>query len=246
MSDPVTNKPDLDDSTNVNVDAAAAERENHMFTEGAEPLSLWVILGSAIVVLIGGGVLFGGHVFDYKNFVKKGYVREKAPDDGAGGAKPKPAIAAYKAIGKKVYDSCSTCHQPAGEGNMSFPPLADSEWVTGPSMRPAMIILNGMHKPVTVNGKQYDGVMPTMGDGMDAKKLAGILNFIRNSFGNKADKLITVEMAEDAIAAAKERGSGPVSADELNEKYNRDLKGAELPMDTPVDPKTLEPATAAE
>jgi mono/diheme cytochrome c family protein len=244
MPDSVSNKPDLDDSHNVNADAAAAARENHMFTEGAEPLSLWVILGSAIVVLIGGGVLFGGNVFDYKNFVKKGYARELAPDASGGGAKPKTAIDAYKAIGKKVYDSCSTCHQPGGEGNTAFPPLADSEWVTGPSMRPAMIILQGLHQPIMVNGKQYEGVMPTMGDGMDAKKLAGILNFIRNSFGNKSDKLVTVEMAEEALAAAKERGPGPVTADELNEKYNRDLKGAELPMETLVDPKTLEPAAA--
>ena len=59
MSNSVSNKPDLDDSTNVNMDAAAAKRENHMFTEGAEPLSLWVSLGSALVVLIAGGVLFG-------------------------------------------------------------------------------------------------------------------------------------------------------------------------------------------
>lgn len=246
MSDSNSNKPDLDDASNVNIDAAAAARENHMFTEGAEPLSLWVILGSAVIVLIGGGVLFGGHVFDYKNFVKKGYTRQLAPDAGGGAAKPKPAIDAYNKIGAKVYDSCSTCHQPAGEGNASFPPLAGSEWVTGPSMRPAMIILNGLHEPITVNGKPYEGVMPTMGDGMDAKKLAGILNYIRTSFGNKADKLITMEMAEEALAASKERKPGPMTAAELNEKYNRDLKGADVPMDTLVDPKTLEPASAAE
>lgn len=76
------------------------------------------------------------------------------------------------------------------------------------------------------------------------KKLAGVLNYIRNSFGNKADKLITVEMAEDALLVSKERGSCPVTAEELNEKYNRELKGAELAMETPVDPKTLEPAAA--
>lgn len=244
MSDSNSNKPDLDDSTNVNLDAAAAARENHMFTEGAEPLSLWVILGSAVVVLISGGVLFGGGVFDYKHFVKEGYVRQGAPDGGDGGIKPKPAIDAYKKIGKKVYDSCSGCHQPGGEGNASYPPLANSEWVTGSSLRPALIILNGLHGKITVDGKQYDGNMPSMGAGMDAKQLAGVLNFIRNSFGNKSDKLITVEMAEDALAVAKERGSGQVTADELNAKYNRDLKGAELPMDALVDPKTLEPAAA--
>ena len=242
MSDSISNKPDLDDDTNVNVDAAAVARENQVFTEGAEPLSLWVIIGGAIVVLISGGVLFGGHIFDYKSFVKKGYERELAPDASGSGPAPKPAIDAYRKIGAKVYDSCSTCHQPGGEGNTAFPPLAASEWVTGPSLRPAMIILNGMHQEVVVNGKTYNGVMPTMGDGMDAKKLAGILNYIRTSFGNKSDKLITLEMAEDALAEAKKRGPGPVTAQELNEKYNRDLKGADIPMDTLVDPKTLQPA----
>lgn len=246
MSDPITNKPDLDDTTNVNADAAAAQRENHMFTEGAEPLSLWIILGSAIVVLIGGGVLFGGGVFDYENFVKKDYVRAKPDDGGAGGLAPKPALDAYLRVGKKVYDSCSGCHQSDGQGNAAYPPLAGSEWVTGPSLKPAMIILAGLHEPITVKGKQYNGNMPPMGSGMDAKQLAGVLNYIRNSFGNSSENIITTEMAEDALALLKEReaaGGGQVTAPELQEKYARDLKGEPLPKDTMVDPKTLQPVS---
>lgn len=243
MSDPIANKPDLDDTTNVNVDAAAAARENHMLTEGAEPLSLWIILGSAIVVLIGGGVIFGGGVFDYTNFVKKDYVRDTPDDGGAGGPKPKPAIDAYMRVGQKVYASCSGCHQSDGQGNAAYPPLAGSEWVTEGSLRPALIILKGLHEEIIVKGKPYNGNMPPMGDGMDAKQLAGVLNYIRNSFGNKSDKLITLEMAEDALAVAKERGGGQVTAKELNAKYNRDLKGADLPMETLVDPKTLQPVS---
>ncbi|MGB0775033.1 MAG: c-type cytochrome, partial [Akkermansiaceae bacterium] len=143
MSDPSTNKPDLDENSSVLVDASAVSRENHMLTEGAEPISLWVILASAVVVLIGGGVLFGSSLFDYKNFVKEGYVRKGPPNAGDGKAAPKPAKAAYVKEGKAAYSQCAGCHQNGGEGNATYPPLAASEWVTGESLRPAMIILNG-------------------------------------------------------------------------------------------------------
>lgn len=235
-------QPDLDDNSSVLADASAANRENHMFTEGAEPLSIWVILGSAIVVLIGGGVLFGGgNLFNYSDTVKADYVRGTAPGAEDAGPKPKPALAAYSKVGGKIYVSCSGCHGPDGAGTDAYPPLAGSEWVNGPSLRPAMIVLNGCQGPIQVAGKTYNGVMPSQGAGMGAKELAGVLNFIRSSFGNKSDKLITLEMAEDALAASKERNGGPMTAEELDASFKRDLKGAELDPTTLVNPKTLEP-----
>ena len=156
MSDLSTSQPDLDDNTNVITDASAANRENHMFTEGAEPISLWVILGGALIVLIAGGVI-GNSLFDYKNFVQEGYVRGTAPGAGPDRSAPKPAIDAYLRVGKKSYSACTGCHQPGGEGNSEYPPLANSEWVNGPSLRPAMIILNGLHESITVDGKTYNG-----------------------------------------------------------------------------------------
>ena len=66
MSDPSTSKPDLDDDTNVSIDAAAVKRENQMFTQGSEPISLWVILGGALIILIAGGVI-AGSIFDYNS-----------------------------------------------------------------------------------------------------------------------------------------------------------------------------------
>jgi len=245
MSEPSTSKPDLDDNTNVVTDAAAANRENHMLTEGAEPISLWVILAGALVVLLAGGVI-GGSLFDYDNFVKSGYVRDRAPGAADVASLPKSAIDAYNKVGKKSYTACAGCHQPGGEGNNDYPPLANSEWVTGPSLRPALIILNGLHESITVNGKTYNGNMPTMGSGMDAKQLAGVLNYIRNNFGNKSDKLISLDMAQNAIDISKERNGGQMTAKELNAKYNKDLEGAALDPDTQVDPKTLLPVTPAE
>ncbi|BDS07823.1 cytochrome c [Oceaniferula spumae] len=244
MSDHSSHTPDLDESTSVLTDAAAVSREHQVLSEGAEPISLWVILGSAIVVLIGGGVLFGGSLFDYKDFVKSGYVRQDAPGQEGGEVVPKPAIVAYSKIGEKKSVSCKGCHGNNGEGSGAIPPLAGSEWVTGPALRPAMIILNGCKGPITVAGKSYNGNMPAQGDGLSAKDLAGLLNYIRTSFGNSSDKLITIEMAEDAIAISKERGGGQMTAPELDEKYSRELKGEPLDPNTLVDPKTLEPAKA--
>lgn len=242
MSNQSTSKPDLDDRANVMANAAAASRENHMFTEGSEPLSLWVILGSAIVVLIGGGVLFGGgNLFDYDNTAKQGYVRSEAPGSENKGPKPKPAMAAYNKVGGKIYVSCSGCHGPDGAGTTDYPPLADSEWVNGPSLRPALIVLNGCDGPIEVAGKTYNGVMPSQGDGMSAKDLAGVLNYIRNNFGNKNDQLITLEMAQNALDISKERNGGAVNAKELNANYNKDLEGEALDPETLVDPKTLKP-----
>ncbi|NWK55220.1 cytochrome c [Verrucomicrobiaceae bacterium N1E253] len=246
MSQQPTSQPDLDDRSSVLTDAAAAQRENHMFTEGAEPLSIWFILGSAIVVLIGGGVLFGGgNLFNYTKTVKPGYERAAAEGEENSGPKPKPAMVAYNKVGGKIYSSCAGCHGNDGIGTDAYPPLANSEWVNGPSLRPAMIILNGCKDPITVAGKTYNGVMPAQGSGMGAKELAGILNYIRNNFGNKNDQLITLEMAQDALDASKERNGGAMTATELDADYKRDLKGEPLDPATMVNPKTLQPVAPA-
>ena len=242
MSNQPSTQPDLDDNSNVTADAAAANRENHMFTEGTEPLSLWVILGSAIVVLIGGGVLFGGgNLFNYTSTVKPDYVRGPEPGAENSGPKPKPAMIAYSKVGSKFFVACAGCHGPSGAGTDAYPPLADSEWVTGPSLRPAMIILNGCEGPIKVAGKTYSGTMPAQGAGLGPKQLAGILNYIRTSFGNKSDKLITMEMAQNALDISKKRNGGAMTAAELDADFKRDLEGAELDPNILVDPKTLEP-----
>lgn len=226
-------------------DAAAANRENHMFSQGAEPLSLWVILGSSIVFLIGGGVLFsGGNLFDYKNTVAQNYTRGAAPGESNAGPTPKPALKAYANVGGKLYVACSGCHGADGAGSNVYPPLANSEWVNGPSLRPAMIVLNGCKGPITVDGKQYNSEMPPQGDGMGPKELAGLLNYIRTSFGNKSDNLISMDMAQNALdisAKRNETQSGQMTVAELNAGYNKDLEGEPVDPETLVDPKTLLP-----
>ena len=101
MSDPSTSKPDLDDDTNVSIDAAAVKRENQMFTQGSEPISLWVILGGALIILIAGGVI-AGSIFDYNNYVKPGYVRATAPGAASAATLPKSALDATLRLVKSL------------------------------------------------------------------------------------------------------------------------------------------------
>jgi len=121
------------------------------------------------------------------------------PDEG-GGAAAKPAAGAsaapagapaaagpdLAALGKAQYGLiCVACHQPTGLGLPgAFPPLAKSEYVNGDPKRMVAIILKGVQGPITVEGKPFANVMPPQGMVLDNKKIAGIVTFVRKSFGN--------------------------------------------------------------
>jgi mono/diheme cytochrome c family protein/glucose/arabinose dehydrogenase len=98
-------------------------------------------------------------------------------------------------LGKQVYARdahCATCHQPDGKGlDKIYPPLGESEWVTGDEERLIKLTLKGLWGPINVKGVTYDpktGVPPMMGFGplLNDQELAGVLTYVRNSFGNQA------------------------------------------------------------
>ncbi|WP_119080434.1 DUF7133 domain-containing protein [Chitinophaga alhagiae] len=92
---------------------------------------------------------------------------------------------------------CQTCHGADGEGIQSLaPPLNHSELVTGRKERLIAIVLYGLTGPVTVNGKLYkspeiNGDMPGIinNDEFSDGDIAQLLSFIRNAWGNKAEKI---------------------------------------------------------
>ena len=67
--------------------------------------------------------------------------------------------------GEAVYlQHCAACHQPDGTGlGNAFPPLADSDYLLGDRQEVLAAALFGLSGPITVNGVDYDGVMPSMG-----------------------------------------------------------------------------------
>lgn len=106
---------------------------------------------------------------------------------------------------------CQTCHGADGEGIQSLaPPLNHSELVTGKKERLIAIVLYGLTGPVQVNGKLYkspeiNGDMPGIinNDEFSEGDIAQLLSFIRNAWGNKADKV-----TEKDIQLVKEKYRG--------------------------------------
>jgi hypothetical protein len=108
-----------------------------------------------------------------------------------------------------------------------------------------MVILNGLQGP-TSTGKTYGaGIMPAQGAGMSAEDLSSVMTFVRNSFGNSAGDIVTVEMAQKAmeVSAAREKTGQPVTAEEIAAKHNTMLPGEQIDPATMVNPVTLAPVT---
>lgn len=117
--------------------------------------------------------------------IKAGPAPEAAP-----GAKPD---------GKALFmASCAMCHQSEAQGVPgAFPPLAKSDYLAtiSNSRRQELveIVLRGRTGKITVNGTEYNGVMTPVA-GLDDEKLATLLSWVANSWGNKAPAFTTDEV----------------------------------------------------
>jgi mono/diheme cytochrome c family protein len=89
-------------------------------------------------------------------------------------------------LGRQVYTTCLTCHGPAGRGQMGvYPPLAQSEYVTGDPERFARILLHGLKGRVQVGSTEVNGLMPRPAIDSD-EELAAVMTYVRQAFGNDA------------------------------------------------------------
>jgi len=114
------------------------------------------------------------------------------------------------AKGQQLYlVHCATCHQPDGLGlpAAQFPPLAKSEWVTGSPERLIRLTLHGLMGPITVNGVDYPGQVPmTAFKMLPDEEIAGVLTYIRNSFGNQAPPITPSQVAKERAATKDQQG----------------------------------------
>lgn len=111
------------------------------------------------------------------------------------------------------YTYCSTCHQPNGGGAQGrFPPLSDTDWVTGDKERLIKIILQGMEGSMEINGETYTGVMPQHSFLKD-QEIADVLTYIRSNFGNEASEITIGEVASHR----KELGEQKTEINETNQ-----------------------------
>ena len=100
--------------------------------------------------------------------------------------------------------NCGACHQPNGEGlKGAFPPLADSDYLRGDRKQVMAAALFGLSGPITVNGVEYNGVMPSLGHLRD-DELAAILTYVFSSWGNDGAAVTTEEVTALRAELGKE------------------------------------------
>ncbi|VVM04488.1 Cytochrome c-552 [Methylacidimicrobium cyclopophantes] len=170
------------------------------------PCAFWVF--STIALLFAAAFFFrydGGFrwdVYDANGYLA-GLPRAAAAgvaEGKAGAAAPKPAAASPLEVGREQYQAnCAACHQPTGQGmSGQFPPVAGSEWVDGDPRLLAAIVLGGLQGPVKVAGADYNGMMPAWQKTLSDAKIAAILTFLRQSWGNHASAV-----SEDEVKAVR-------------------------------------------
>ena len=98
--------------------------------------------------------------------------------------------------GKEVYtDFCIQCHMADGKGDgKNFPPLAGSDWLTKKTNESIHAIKFGLKGEIIVNGQKFDNNMPEMG--FSNEEVADVMNYIRNSWNNKNQKIISQKQVE--------------------------------------------------
>lgn len=97
--------------------------------------------------------------------------------------------------GKDVYTAqCMSCHMEQGEGIENvYPPLAKSDYMMADKKRSITEVLHGLTGPIKVKGVAYDGVM-TGFEMLSDEEVSDVLNYVRNSFGNKGPAVTPEEV----------------------------------------------------
>ncbi|WP_222610613.1 copper-containing nitrite reductase [Undibacterium griseum] len=92
--------------------------------------------------------------------------------------------------GKALFEgTCSVCHQSNGAGLPGvFPPLAKSDYLNADHQRAIKVVLQGLNGKVTVNGNEFNSVMPPMNQ-LNDDEVANILTYVLNSWDNKGGQI---------------------------------------------------------
>lgn len=193
-------------------------REKEEPSEGFSPMPLF-LLGfiSSMIFLVSVYVVhyrgdFDPLVYDHRFDAAAAAAASSGPKE----LSPEQMVAA----GRRHYQTCVACHQANGAGVAGvYPPLAASEWVTGSEDRLIRVLLHGLNGPIQVKGNTYNGLMPAFGRvpgggyNWSNERIAQVLSFIRQEWGNAAGPITTEQVAEVLrVEAARNR---PWTQDEL-------------------------------
>jgi mono/diheme cytochrome c family protein len=126
-------------------------------------------------------------------------------------------------LGQKEFQNiCITCHQATGMGMPGvYPPLAGSEWVNGSPERVIRIVLYGLKGEIHVEGHDFSAAaMPVFGQepgsayNWSDDKIAAVLTYVRQAFGNKSGPITTeqVDAVKQAVGTRAEMSEADLNA----------------------------------
>jgi mono/diheme cytochrome c family protein len=180
------------------------------------------LLPIGILFTLSGLILFAGTYLNrYTGHYSSTVFDENAkPTTGAGAEVKIDPVA----VGKAAFNGvCITCHQASGLGMPGiYPPLAGSEWVNGSADRVIRIVLYGLKGDISVAGKTFNAAaMPVFGQQVTGsaynwsdEKIAAVLTYVRQEWGNKAGPVTADEVAavHKAVGDRKEMSQAELEA----------------------------------
>jgi mono/diheme cytochrome c family protein len=105
----------------------------------------------------------------------------------------------YYSSGALVYQQhCQNCHGTHGEGlSALIPPLSDSTYLRKNINSLPCYIKNGLKGQIKIKGKTFEDAMPA--NDLSPVKIAQVLTYIGNSFGNKLNTIDEQSVQESLV-----------------------------------------------
>jgi mono/diheme cytochrome c family protein len=99
--------------------------------------------------------------------------------------------------GQEIYIRyCLSCHLDQGQGLEGiYPPLAKADYLMADKKRSIREVLYGVSGEITVNGKKYN--LEMTGFDLTNEEVSDVLNYIRNSWGNKGSAVTPAEVSAE-------------------------------------------------
>jgi mono/diheme cytochrome c family protein len=130
-------------------------------------------------------------------------------------------------LGKEVFHRdahCATCHQSNGAGVAGiYPPLnvANNPWLAEDE-RLIKVVLKGLWGPLELGGQRFgpkNGVPPMLGFGgmITDEEAAGVISYVRQSFGNNLPPVSTEQVAK--VRAKTEKRSDFYMVEEILKEH---------------------------
>jgi nitrite reductase (NO-forming) len=106
-------------------------------------------------------------------------------------------------LGEVIFNTnCAACHQPSGVGiPQAFPPLANSDFLNADKARAIRTVTGGLQGKVTVNGQQFNGVMPSWS--LSDEDISNVLTYVYNSWGNLGSEVTPDEVKQYRVEPGK-------------------------------------------